>query len=287
MPAIPVPAMILRALAQETLERLRLATEIEHPGESGRAREQILTAFMERLIPSSFGVSTGFVVDALGGKSRQVDVVVYRTDYAPVFEIGQVKHFLIESVVAVLEVKAAIDSEADLTQALDNIASVKGLDRTNRDRNYRLMEDQVVTDMRPDWSRQGIVDPDFFLHQVFGVIVTERSLTQDSFAARYLGWLGTHPRREWPNLYVDANGFLAGYLVPKGQPDEAAQLGLDVKAPTAKKLVIYRPKGEGASPLLQLAFELVNWFRVVPKIDFKAVDYLAPGDASGDEYPLG
>jgi hypothetical protein len=67
-------------------------------------------------------VSTGFVVDALGGKSKQIDVVVYRTDYAPVFEIGRVKHFLVESVVAVLEVKAAIDSQADLTRALENIA---------------------------------------------------------------------------------------------------------------------------------------------------------------------
>ena len=102
-----------------TRRRLELAQQIEHPGESGRAREQILTAFIEQLVPSSFGVSTGFVVDALGG-SRQLDVVVYQTDYAPVFEIGGVKHFLAESVVAVLEVKAVIDSKRDLTQALDN-----------------------------------------------------------------------------------------------------------------------------------------------------------------------
>jgi hypothetical protein len=135
MPDVPVPLTILRALADETRRRLELAGQIEHPGESGRAREQILTAFIEQLVPSLFGVSTGFVVDALGGKSRQLDVVVYQTDYAPAFEIGRVKHFLAESVVAVLEVKAAIDSERDLTQALDNIASVRGLDRSNRGRN--------------------------------------------------------------------------------------------------------------------------------------------------------
>jgi hypothetical protein len=93
MPGIPVPLTILRALADETLRRLELAAQIEQPGESGRAREQMLIAFIEQLVPSSFGVSTGFVVDALGEKSKQVDVVVYHTDYAPAFEIGGVKHF--------------------------------------------------------------------------------------------------------------------------------------------------------------------------------------------------
>jgi hypothetical protein len=37
---------------------------------------------------------------------------------------------------------------------------------------------------------------------------------------------------------------------------------------------------------LELAFELVNWFRMVPKIDFKPTDYLAPGSRWRDEYPL-
>ena len=146
MRSIPVPLTIPRALADETLRRLKLAGEIEHPGESGRAREQILMAFIQQLTPSSFGVSAGFVVDALGGKSKQIDVVVYRTDFAPAFQIGGVKHFLIESVVAVLEVKAAIDSHADLTRALDNIASVKALDRTNRGRN-KLLNDRVRTEL--------------------------------------------------------------------------------------------------------------------------------------------
>ena len=109
-------------------------------------------------------------------------------------------------------------------------------------------------------------------------------MTQDSFAARYLSWLGAHSRREWPNLYVDSNGFLAGYLVPKDEPDEEGQPALTVRPSAAEQLAIYRPIEAGASPLLQLAFELVNWFRVAPKIDFKATDYLAPGDSSLDSY---
>ncbi len=148
MRSIPVPLTILRALADETLRRLKLAGEIEHPGESGRAREQILMAFIQQLIPSSFGVSTGFVVDALGG--------------------------------------AAIDSHADLTRALDNIASVKALDRSNRGRN-KLLSDRVRTELS--------VDRDAHAFQVFGVIVTERSLVKD-FEQDLVTWLSTRPRRE-------------------------------------------------------------------------------------------
>lgn len=69
MADVPVPLTILEALADETLRRLALASEVEHPGESGRAREQILTAFIEQLVPSSFSVATGFVVDALGARA--------------------------------------------------------------------------------------------------------------------------------------------------------------------------------------------------------------------------
>jgi hypothetical protein len=110
-----------------------------------------------------------------GGKSKQVDVVVYRTDYHPILEIGRVKHFMVESVVAVLEVKAAIDSQADLRQALENIASVKRLDRSNRGHNYEVI----------DWRRGNFIDPKNQETQVFGGIVTETSLVKD-FSEDYL-----------------------------------------------------------------------------------------------------
>ena len=43
--------------------------------------EQIIAAFLGRLLPSSFSISTGFVIDAAGGISRQIDIVIYRNDY--------------------------------------------------------------------------------------------------------------------------------------------------------------------------------------------------------------
>jgi hypothetical protein len=219
------------------------------------------------------------VVDGVGGKSRQVDIVVYRTGYAPVFQIGGVNHFLVESVAAVLEVKAGITSTAQLGSALENIRSVKALDRTNRHRNYRLIEDQQIPD-----RLEGKVDPEEFLHQVFGAIVTERSLTEPTFIDRYLTWLRAHPRREWPNLYVDANDFVVNYLLPKPPPDVGAFLS--VIPGTAQAPSVVRPREDNEPPLLELAFELVNWFRMVPKIDFKTTDYIYPSSRSTQQYPF-
>src|SRR5664280_3545059 len=79
---------ILEALNSQVVSELELAASITHPGESGRAREQIVTRFLTRLLPDGYGVSTGFVVDALGGISRQVDLVVYRTGYHPILELS-------------------------------------------------------------------------------------------------------------------------------------------------------------------------------------------------------
>jgi hypothetical protein len=280
MPDVPVPLTILRALATETRRRLKLAQQIEHPGESGRAREQILTAFIEQLVPSSFGVSTGFVVDALGGKSRQLDVVVYQTDYAPVFEIGRVKHFLAESVVAVLEVKAAIDSKRDLTQALDSIASVKWLDRSNRGRNKLS-----INRMQVRW----IADPNGHDAQILGAIVTEKSLISD-FSKDFRAWLHAHPRREWPNLYIDVHRFAAlyRYLHPEDRylPPKDWSLGHVVasNAMTAEEFVVSDPTTE--APLVVLGYELLNWFRVVPTIDFDPMDYFPHKAQVHQSWPL-
>ena len=50
------------------------------------------------MLPAELGIDTGFVIDAAGGVSKQIDIVIYRTSYHPVFEIGGVKYFLVESV---------------------------------------------------------------------------------------------------------------------------------------------------------------------------------------------
>jgi hypothetical protein len=248
-------------MGREVLNELDLTKTITHPGESGRAREQILAGFIRRLLPASFAVSTGFVLDTAGRISRQIDLVIYRRDYHPVIQIGGVNHFLIESVAAVIEMKADIQSVDRLMQALENIRSVKSLDRTNRGSNYLLGHDLGTP-----------VDPDNFQHQVFGAVVTEQSLTPETLRGTLLSFLEHHPRREWPNLYIDVNRFTANYQAPRG--------GFGAVTEDAIGLAI--TEARTWSPLLELAFELVNFLRITPVVDYWPTAYFGTGTQGGD-----
>jgi hypothetical protein len=254
---------IINNLNKEVLNQLDLTEAIEHPGENGRAREQILAAFFRKLIPQSFGVSTGFVIDAQGRKSKQIDLIIYRNDYHPVFEIGGIRHFMVESVAIVMENKASIKSTKSLNQALENLKSVKMLDRTNCNKNYILTG-----------SNQGPkVNPDNFQHQIFGAILTEDSLSRDTLMEELFQYYQSNPDRNlWPNFYADVRHMSGSYLksvtpaIGTVVPSEAMYLGL-----TDCNSENFVP------PLCELAFEVINFLRVMPKIDYHPSDYLGAG----------
>jgi uncharacterized protein DUF6602 len=255
----PLVQKILEDLNADVLRKLELTKRIENPGESGRARENIIRDFVGRLLPGTLGLGTGFVIDAVGGKSRQIDIVVYRADYHPVFEIGQIKHFLVESVLAVIENKSAISSRADLASALENIRSVKALDRTNRGRNYRV----VGTTPGPK------VNPDNFADQVFGAIVTAQSLALATLEEELLAFLRKTSRREWPNFYADVHGVSAFYGIER---EGGRVSGADPNDAVA--LCVTHRDVNTEAPLIEFGSELANFVRVATLVDFSPVDYL-------------
>jgi hypothetical protein len=261
---------ILNALNSEVLNELDLAKSIHHPGESGRAREQILGEFIKKLLPKSFDVSTGFVIDATGAMSRQIDLVIYRNDYHPVFNIGGINHFMVESVAAVIENKSSIKSSKALKQALENIKSVKALDRTNKGKNTTCNEEE-----------RNLVNPNAYQHQIFGAILTEESLSKDRLAEELLKYLESNPRKLWPNLYVDVR-HTTGFFYKKGKPN----LGF-IEPKKAKYLVLTDETQENfVPPLLDLAFDILSFLRVSPQIDYNPDDYLKLGSSPGDSWKI-
>lgn len=266
--AVDVIAEILRALDAQVKSRWALAEQLDHDGERGHAREDVLRGFITELLPESYGASTGFVVDANGSISNQVDLVVYRRDYAPLFHIETVNVFMVESVVAVAEIKSTIKSRDKLALALDNVRSVKALDRSNGGSNYIV----GAREMR------GPVDPQKFSHQVFGAVVTGESLSRDSLRDGLLDYVRSHARTLWWNAYVDINGSFGEYLQAV-DPSQPTVIPAD-----ATHLMLTRP-GSGR-PLLDFAFELVNFLRVAPIIDFKPTSYLGGSIGVHDYWPL-
>lgn len=258
---------IVSSLNKSVLDDLELCREIKHPGENGRAREQILSEFLRKIIPSRFAVDTGFVIDAVGGISNQIDIVIYRDDYHSVLEVGKIKHFMVESVVAVIENKASISDTKTLNQALNNIKSVKSLDRSNKGKN-------IIVSPRAG----GAYDRNNFQHQVFGAILTEKSLSSTSLKNEFIHFFEvTHDKSLWPNMYVDVRESSFRYVDDKEHvtviPRKAAAFA--ISDPDAEN---YTP------PLIELAYELVSYLRVVPLIDFQPHEYFYGVCGKAKEY---
>jgi len=248
---------ILASLVRQTLDRLDLAGAIAHPGENGRARENTLRDFIVRLLPSAYGASTGFVFNSAGEISPQIDLVIYRRDYAPVFEIGGINHFMVETVAAVIEVKARIESRELLAEAMENIRRVKTLDRTAGGTNYVL---------RGNLSA-GPVDRNEFAQQIFGAIVTEQSLTLATLVSDWSDFVRTHPRTEWPNAYYDVRHHMLAYAYhdPEG--------GTATCVDPAMAEEILTSDGSDSPPLMLLAEDLLDLLRVAEVINYSPTRY--------------
>jgi hypothetical protein len=249
-------AAIFRAMHNEVVQELALTTRIGHPGEGGRAREEIMRRFLRRFIPRGLGVDTGFVIDALGGISRQVDIVIYRDNYHPILEIGGLKHFFVESVVAAIENKASITNRETLQEALENVRSVKSLDRSAGGRNY------IVMDFHGGGTKVG-EDPRY---RVWTAIICEQSVTPRTFLEVIDQDMRAHDVSLWLDCFVAVHGFVSRYVDEKGQlawyPD------------AADSLVLTDPNGRnGEKALVDFGLLLAGRLRHAAIVDYTPHQY--------------
>lgn len=253
-----LPYEVLRAAEREVVQQLRLAAEIGHPGERGGAREEVIRAFLRRFVPPGLGVDTGFVLDCHGNRSRQIDIVIYRTDYHPIFVVGNVAHFMIEAVVAVIENKSSITDTATLTMALENIESVKTLDRSCGGRNY------IVMDFH---GRGDTIDPLDAQHGVWGAVIAQQSLTTETLMNELNTFNRERPRQHWIDAYVDTERFTVMY----GRvTDGGLARALDPR--DAECFLLTKVGAESAErPLVDLAYLLADKLRTAATVDY-AVD---------------
>jgi hypothetical protein len=252
---------ILRSMNAEVLSELDLCNSIKHPGENGRGRENVVSRFLRRLVPDKFCIDTGFVFDAAGQMSLQQDLVIYRKDYCPTFEIGGIKHYPVECVVAVIENKASVASNDKLSAALHNIESVKKLDRSNCGRNWTLS----------GGTRREAINKDCFEHQIWGAILTETSLAKQGLLNSLLHYCRNQPKRQlWPNLYVDLRGPTVRYTKtnPEGQT-------FTTRTAEARRICITEAtSAEFTAPLIEFTYELLNFLRIAPLIDYLPSTYI-------------
>jgi hypothetical protein len=100
---------------------------IGHSGEKGYANEQLLINLLTKFLPKRYSIGSGILIDSKGNRSRQVDIIVYDSYFHPeLFAQGATVLFPVDVVYMVIEVKTLLNKNT-MTEAIDNIASVKRL----------------------------------------------------------------------------------------------------------------------------------------------------------------
>ncbi|GJI61784.1 DUF6602 domain-containing protein [Bacillus velezensis] len=106
-----------------------VTAKINHMGERGSSREEILLRYLRNYIPSKYEMSNGVIIDGNGTQSRQQDIIIYDSFNSPVLlDMEKTKIVPIESVFSVIEVKSTLN-KTEIDKCVNNISSVKSLVR--------------------------------------------------------------------------------------------------------------------------------------------------------------
>ena len=106
-----------------------ITSKIQHNGEKGTARENILEEYLKCYIPEKYCFSKGTIVDCKDVQSRQVDIIIHDKFLTPyLVDMDGTKIVPIESVYGVVEVKSMLTKE-ELRKCVKNIESVRKLEK--------------------------------------------------------------------------------------------------------------------------------------------------------------
>ena len=122
---------IFRRVQAQMLSDLSVGGLFEHATSAGTATEHHWINLFERYLPRRYRAAPAFIIDADGGRSRQIDIAIFDNLYSPpLFPHEAGLHLPAESVYAVFEVKPTI-SKQWLRDAAEKAASVRVLRRTS------------------------------------------------------------------------------------------------------------------------------------------------------------
>ena len=109
----------------------RAAQSIGHAGTQGSVNEDHWIEVFRAYLPDRYKVETGFVIDSAGGRSDQIDIIIFDRHFTPTL-LDQQRHRYIpaEAVYAVFESKPHFD-KSYLEYAGQKAASVRKLLRTS------------------------------------------------------------------------------------------------------------------------------------------------------------
>lgn len=113
----------------ELLATSRIPAHSGHSLHKGTPREAFIRTFLESHLPESVAIGTGEIIDASSAPSsprNQYDIVLYRKNYPKLDFGGGINAFLVESVIATVEVKSTL-SRQELARACRAALAAKTL----------------------------------------------------------------------------------------------------------------------------------------------------------------
>ena len=193
------------------------------PGLVGSAIEQPVRRLLSSVLPRGLSVGTGCVVDSYGKTSRQMDIVLYERDICPVFRVNdtpEATYFPCEGVVAVGEIKAAIDGPK-LEDSFEKIASVKVLRRHREEFQPTVRSEKSYRNYGIAANFAGIrsenENEERELDEVFGFVLAGTSkLKPESLVQKYENRAGSNGAGSCPNVLATMDGAYVRPFVSDG-----------------------------------------------------------------------
>jgi hypothetical protein len=111
------------------LEISKIPANSGHSLHKGTPRETFIKEFLANHLSERVAIGTGEIIDANSKPNEQrnqVDIVIYKRNYPKIDFRGGINGFLVESVVATIEVKSNLGKE-DLEQAIKTAHTIKNL----------------------------------------------------------------------------------------------------------------------------------------------------------------
>ena len=116
---------------EQMLANLNASRVYDHHATCGAVSERQWIDLFRHYLPERYRVTSAFVVDAEGARSRQIDIAIYDRFYSPLLFPDDVQPYIpAESVYAVFECKQNLSTET-LCDAAAKAASVRRLRRTS------------------------------------------------------------------------------------------------------------------------------------------------------------
>ncbi|MFT3710250.1 MAG: hypothetical protein QM817_21695 [Archangium sp.] len=119
----------MSAIEKQLAANSAIAANAGHSIHKGTPREAFIADFLESHLSNRVAIGTGEVIDAksqAGAQRHQHDIVIYRPEYPRLSFGGGISAFLIESVVATIEVKSTL-TRAELENATRAAGYLKNL----------------------------------------------------------------------------------------------------------------------------------------------------------------